>query len=144
MNDNFPTEKPARTLLVVDDQEGVRVSLKFLLEGAGYRIIVADSCATALLLAETEALDGALIDVHMPVVNGFETCQRLQAQAATRGTALKIWFMTGAGTRAIQQRAGELGWPGVLSKPFDCSAFLLRLQSELSPADSPAPNSSAG
>lgn len=120
--------KTHRSMLVIDDQPSVRISLEYLLRLAGYNVMGAESGTGAIALAAAESFDGALIDVHMPVMNGFETCLRLQAQATALGRPLRVWFMTGARTRLIERRAVELSSFGVLSKPFDYPAFVERLE----------------
>lgn len=62
--------------------------------------------------------------LHMPVMNGFETCLRLQAQATALGRTLRVWFIAGAPTRLVERRAVELGAFGVFSKPFAYPAFV--------------------
>lgn len=123
---------PPRTLLVVDDQHSVCLALAYFLENQGYRVVAAESGAAAVTLVEKEPIDGALLDVHMPVMNGFDTCLRLQSQAAVTGRPLKIWFMTGAGTNELERRATELGALGMFRKPFDYPFFLEQLEHGLS------------
>ncbi|HVX91063.1 MAG TPA: response regulator [Candidatus Paceibacterota bacterium] len=111
------------TILVVDDHEGVRVTLAFLLDRT-YRVIAAESGPRAIALAGEENFEGALIDLHMPVMDGFETCQRLQAQAAAAGRTLRVWFMSAAFTAEARRRTEELGAVGVFTKPFDHDQLL--------------------
>lgn len=120
--------------MVVDDQQPVRVSLRLVLARAGYRVIEADSGPAAVLLAEKEAIEGAVIDIHMPMMNGFETCLRLQAQASVLGRTLRVWFMTGASSKDIERRATELGSFGVLLKPFDYPSLAALLEEGFSSA----------
>ncbi len=114
-------------MLIFDDQPGVRTSLEYLLRRAGYRVLSAESGPAAIALAERESIEGALIDVHMPVMNGFDACVRLQAQATSLGRELRVWFMTGGFTSDVVRRGAELGALGVFAKPFDFSVFLARL-----------------
>lgn len=106
-------------MLVIDDQPSVCASLVYLLELAGFKTLKAEGGTAAMTLIETEPFDGALIDIHMPGMDGFALCQRLQAHARTTGRELRVWFMTGAKTRLHAQRSAELGAFGVLSKPFE-------------------------
>lgn len=108
-----------RTILVIDDHASVRVSLEYILLAAGYRVLTAGSGAAAIALAQAEAIDGALIDVHMPLMNGFDTCIQLQGQSGALGRPLRIWFMTGAFTNDLTRRSSELGALGIFSKPSD-------------------------
>ncbi len=115
-------------MLIIDDQQAVRTSLEYVLGVAGYRVLSAESGPAAMALAEREPIDGALIDVHMPVMNGFDTCVGLQALATSLGRDLRVWFMTGGFTSGVVRRGAELGALGVFAKPFDFSAFLARLE----------------
>ncbi len=132
-------------MLVVDDQHGVCVSLSYLLETAGYVVRTAASGQTAIAMAENETIDGALIDVHMPVMNGFDTCIALQSRAATLGRSIRVWFMTGAYTSVLERRCTEVGGLGVFSKPFEFSDLLARIKEGLSsvPASPPLPSRSS-
>jgi two-component system response regulator (stage 0 sporulation protein F) len=108
-----------RTMLIVDDQQSVRVTLEYLLELDGYRVLTAESGFAAVAIAEREPVDGALIDIHMPVMDGFATCVQLQALAAKAGRLLKIWFMSGAASASLKRRGLDLGGLAIFSKPFD-------------------------
>lgn len=111
-------------MLIIDDQHSVCVSLDYFLGGAGYRVVTAESGTAAFALFETHPIDAALIDIHMPGMNGFDVCLRLQAKAQELGRSLRVWFMTGAFSRALDRRAVELGALGVLRKPFDYATVL--------------------
>jgi DNA-binding response OmpR family regulator len=128
-----------RTILIVDDQNSVRVTLDYLLALEGYRVLLADSGLAAIALAQKEPIDGAMIDINMPVMDGFATCVQLQALAATAGRPLRIWFMSGAYSGALRRRGLELGGLDVFSKPFDPSHLSKRLEEGFSPAAAPVP-----
>jgi DNA-binding response OmpR family regulator len=115
-------------MLIVDDQQSVRVTLEYLLALDGYRVLTAESGPIAVALAEKEPIDGALIDIHMPVMDGFATCTRLQALAKTLGRRLKIWFMNGAYSGAFKCRSSELGALGVFTKQFDPAILSRRIE----------------
>lgn len=75
-----PPTRHARThkrILLVDDDQTVRDSLKDLLTGEGYRVIPAENGAAALELAARQPVDLALLDLNMPVKNGWDTFQQL-------------------------------------------------------------------
>lgn len=119
-------------MLVVDDQHSVCVVLAYFLELGGYRVLTAESGHAAIGVAEREMVDGVLIDVHMPVMNGFDACLRLQAQARALGRELRVWFMTGAHSSGVERRGAELGACGVFRKPFDHATFLTQLGHDFS------------
>lgn len=119
---------PTRTILVVDDQASVCVSLAYFFGSEGYRILTAASGQSAISIVETEQVDGAFIDVHMPVMNGFDTCIALQSRSAAVGRELRVWLMTGAYQRSVEVRAKELGALGVFSKPFEFATLIRRIE----------------
>jgi DNA-binding response OmpR family regulator len=117
-----------RTMLVVDDEKTVRDSLRFLLEREGYKVVVARDGIEAITVAAQQPIDGAMIDVHMPVMNGIEICRALQQQAALAGRAVAVWMMSGARTAQATQAAAEAGALALLGKPFDYKALLARFE----------------
>lgn len=116
-----------RTVLVVDHHPAICVTLAYRLEFRGYRVLTAESGAAAIQVAANENIDGALIDVQMPVLSGFDTCLRLQAHSRSLGRVLHVWFMTGAFTPEVERQGMALGAWGVMIKPLDH----VRLLSEL-------------
>lgn len=124
------TPDPAqRTILVVDDQESVRIALEYVLAEAGYRVVLADSGRAAVTQAAAHVCDGALIDIWMPAMDGFATCLELQNGAKAAGRHLRIWFMTGAGNvRPSEARCRALGASGVFAKPFQSFELLAQLE----------------
>lgn len=125
-------------MLIVDDQHGVCVSLAFLFEAAGYRVLMAESGHAALTVFESEQVDGAMIDVHMPIMNGFSVCEALLARAAALRRTVHVWFMTGAYTDALQRRCSEAGGIRVFRKPFDFPGIWSALETDFAgPASVP-------
>lgn len=117
-----------RTMLIVDDEKGVRDTLRFLLERKGYKVVVAGDGREAITLAAQQPIDGAMIDVHMPVMNGIEACRALHAQAAQAGRTLAVWMMSGAPTVQAVEAAEKAGALALLGKPFDLTALLKRFE----------------
>lgn len=130
----LPTWKTP-TILVVDDHKPVLDSLAHILGKSGYRVVCADSAASAILVASTEPFDLALIDVHLPTMNGFE-CLRIIRQNQTENSGpLRVWFMTGAPTTEINRAATNAGALGVLPKPFDSIELLAVIKQSLGAAE---------
>lgn len=123
----------ARTILVVDDDKSVRDILRFLLQRHHYNVVVAESGARALELLAQQPVDGALIDVHMPGLNGIATCRALREAAAKAGRSLPAWMMTGARTTEIERAAEEAGALTVFAKPFDYAELFRRFEAEFGP-----------
>ena len=124
--------------MVVDDHKPVRDTLKHVLERAGYKVILADSGPCAIALASGEPIDGALIDVQMQGMNGFECLRRIQD---LRGP-VRAWFMAGAPSKEITVAVAASGAISLLPKPFNLPSLLTTLKEGLA-APIPSSNPSA-
>ena len=113
---------PDRAVYVVDDDDAMRDSLRWLLESAGYRV---SSFATAERFLTAYRADHAsclVLDVRMPGITGLE----LQQELNRRGAALPIIFITGHGDVPMAVEAVKNGAFHFLEKPFK-DAQILRL-----------------
>lgn len=121
-----------RTLLVVDDQPTVCASIAYYLEVCGYRTFRAESGQAAIDLLGKEQIDGVLLDVQMPKLNGFETCVRLHEHARASNRQIKVWFMTGIYYRELKEDCTKAGGVSVFQKPFNWPQLLAELDQGLS------------
>jgi DNA-binding response OmpR family regulator len=110
-------------ILVVDDVEDIRLLLRLELSADGHQIVEAANGEEALAALEREALDLMLLDVMMPVLDGWEVLRRLQGRADP-----PVVVVTGMGKADGPHVADllELGALDVITKPFD-PGWLLRL-----------------
>jgi CheY-like chemotaxis protein len=99
---------------IVDDDDGVRESLRFLLEAAGYTV-EAFAAATDFLNADHQNIACLLLDYQMPAMTGLELAKQLKLA----GITMPIALMTGALSSAIAAQAVALGIVRVLEKPMD-------------------------
>jgi two-component system response regulator FixJ len=97
---------------VVDDDPAVLDSLKFLLEVAGYRVVIYSSAAD-FLGDRAPQLACLILDHHMPHMTGLELVSLLR----TEGTEVPVLLITGSFSPAIVARAAQLGIEKVLEKP---------------------------
>jgi FixJ family two-component response regulator len=97
---------------IVDDNDGVRESLRFLLEAAGYTV-EAFAAATDFLNTDHQHIACLLLD--QPAMTGLELAKQLKLA----GVAVPTLLMTGAPSRAITAQAVALGVVRVLEKPMD-------------------------
>jgi two-component system, cell cycle response regulator len=113
-------------LLVVDDVEDARETLRMLLEGPGLNVLAASSAAEAfeLLLRHEVAL--ALLDVEMPGVSGLELAERMHADPRTRD--VPIMFLTGHGFDSRGVFSGyEAGAVDIIYKPVEPRVLLSKV-----------------
>ncbi len=113
------------TILVIDDQESIRLIFKAVLERAGYRVLTAEHGKDGLRFLEQEKVDLILMDMFMPEMDGFELIPRLRKDRPTS----KIIAMTGDSNYLIM--AKHLGANDALQKPFSAQELLIAVSSHL-------------
>jgi CheY-like chemotaxis protein len=99
---------------IVNDEEAVRESLRFLLEVAGHAVATFASAAD-LLEADTQEFTCVILDDHMPRMTGLELAERLRAD----GIGIPIILITSSPSPTKLLRAAELGIDRVLERPVD-------------------------
>ena len=114
----IPETRVQRRLLVVDDQHPVLETLGAMLTSVGYRVVCVPTGAGALAAARLTAFDGALIDIFMPEMDGYETALRMREQNDRRRRTSRIWHITGMYSFAVERRSAQCGVMGLILKPF--------------------------
>jgi two-component system, sensor histidine kinase and response regulator len=122
-----PVREPL--VLVVDDQAANVQLIGQILSAAGYEVMPAMSGEQALARVTARRPDLVLLDMMMPVMDGFEVCRRLQADAATN--EVPIIFLTAATEREFIVRAFELGAVDYITKPFVAEELLARVRTHV-------------
>jgi CheY-like chemotaxis protein len=116
MSDPFTVRHRAPSVLVVDDDEGVRGLIRRVLEGAGYQVWEAADGLQALGFLMQGVVDAVVTDIRMPKMDGWELATHL----AGMSPRLPILFISGydahAGTANL--------WGPILPKPFAAEALL--------------------
>ena len=122
-----PTQPPAPLVLVVDDDEAVRGSLKLLLKSAGLAAR-AYASATEFLAAHDDDQPGCLVlDIRMPGMSGLE----LQDELNRRGAIIPVIFVTGHGDVPMAVEAMRRGAMDFLQKPFRDEDLIDRINKAL-------------
>lgn len=123
-NENDPTPAPteAGKVLVADDSRTIVHALTLMLGRAGFRTLAAFDGREAVDIARRESPDLILMDIVMPVMNGFEAMRRLKADAATQ--AIPIIVITGE-QQSDRTWGARLGAAGFLTKPVAKEELLL-------------------
>lgn len=123
-------EQPKADILVVDDTpENLRV-LAHMLGHFGYKARAVTEGALALSVCQTAPPDLIMMDVSMPGLDGYETCERLKADERTR--AIPVIFISALGEVEDKVRAFEVGGVDYVTKPFQIEEVLARLETHLS------------
>ncbi|MBN1992796.1 MAG: hybrid sensor histidine kinase/response regulator [Anaerolineae bacterium] len=121
--------KDKDTLLIVDDSPENLDLLCVYLQGCGFSVLVAENGEEALQKVNEVRPDLILLDVVMPVMDGFETCQRLQENEATRD--IPIIFMTALANTADKVKGFALGAVDHITKPLQPEEVLARITTHL-------------
>ncbi len=103
-------------VLVVEDEESILLSLEFLLGNAGYTVVTARDGNAALKALTPLPPDLVLLDVMLPLIDGFELCKLIRANPALRDT--RIMLVTARGREAEIARGLALGADAYMTKPF--------------------------
>ena len=121
-------------VLVVDDEPSIVVSLEYLLGQAGYEVHTATDGQQALDAVNALRPQLVLLDVMMPVMNGFEVCRRIRDDPALAGT--RILMLTAKGRDVEVGQGLSLGADAYITKPFatrELMAAVARLMQPSSP-----------
>ena len=113
-----------RLVYVVDDDEALRDSVRWLLESSGYRIAAYSSGERFLAAYKPGCAACLVLDVRMPGITGLE----LQQELNRRGEALPIIFITGHGTVPMAVDAVKSGAFHFLEKPFKDAQLLALIE----------------
>src|ERR1700687_3841183 len=115
------------TVLVIDDHEQNRKLVLAQLSAAGFMVREASSGPGGIQSCESHPPDLILLDVLMPGLDGFETCQQLRNLPACRD--VPIIFLTSLNDLHTQEKAVESGADDFLTKPFQRTELLIRVRS---------------
>ncbi|MGZ5399326.1 MAG: response regulator transcription factor [Nocardioides sp.] len=105
-------------VLIVDDEPNIVISLQFLMKQGGYETSVARDGDEALLEVERFRPDLVLLDVMMPLRDGYEVCQQLRSDG---WNDLKIVMLTAKGRETEVAKGLALGADAYVTKPFSTS-----------------------
>lgn len=114
-------------ILVVDDEKDVIETLRMSLESDNYSVMEAYTGSQAIKKARSEAPDLILLDVMLPDITGYETCNRLKKNPMTK--LIPIIMLTGlSGITKNDKKLGlDLGADGYITKPIDIDELKERI-----------------
>lgn len=125
----------SKTVLIADDEPNIVISLEYLLEQAGYRVIVARDGLEALEAIERERPDLVLLDVMLPRLSGFDVCQKVRENPALQG--VRVMMLTAKGREVEMSKGLALGADVYVTKPFSTRELLAQVAEQLGAAPGP-------
>lgn len=129
MTDAGQSDLAQGRVLVVDDDEDSRRLLSHLLERRGYSVVLADGGPAALEAVGTNDVDVVLLDVMMPVMDGFSVCRELKKSPAT--AKLPIILLTARDDMETRATGMNLGVSDFLAKPVNKEELFTRVKTQV-------------
>ncbi len=118
MNDN------QSTVLIVDDEASIRISLRTILSGLGFSVVEAARGEEAVSLVRTAQFDIVLLDINMPGLGGIEVCRLMRKNAPL----LPIVMLTVQGSEDRKVEALDAGADDYITKPFQLRELIARIR----------------
>ena len=118
-----------KTILVADDSVVSRELVREALEDIGYRVVEAADGGEALAKAIENAPDLALLDIRMPVLDGYATLRAMRENP--RLTAFPVLALTAFAMRGDHEKAIAAGFDGYLTKPISIAELRAEVESRV-------------
>lgn len=122
-----------KRILIVDDKASSRELLRTVLERQGYAVLEADDGEKALQKTRIDNPDLILLDLQMPIRNGYEVLRELRQNP--RYAALPIIAITASAMQGDREKALAAGFTGYLTKPVSLSHLRNEIQRLLEPGN---------
>ena len=120
-----PGEAGPGTILIVDDDDSMRMALRVTLSGMGFTVVDASRGEEALTLVQLTRFDAVLLDVDIPGIGGLEACRCIRNSIAH----LPILMLTAMDGEDDKVRALDAGADDYITKPFRLRELTARLRS---------------
>jgi len=121
----------SKRILVIEDQEDNRQILRDLLTSADFEVIEAADGEAGLAAAAVHRPDLILMDIQLPMLDGYEVTRRIKADPALR--AIPIIAVTSYALGGDADRARAAGCDAYISKPYSPRQLLAKVREHLSP-----------
>lgn len=114
----------SKTVLIVDDEPNIAISVEFLMRREGYQVLLASDGEQGLAMIREHHPDLVFLDVMMPKMNGFEVCREVRDDPAM--TDICIVMLTAKGRQAEIDKGLMLGADAYIPKPFATSELVAK------------------
>jgi CheY-like chemotaxis protein len=109
-------------ILVIDDERNVAHVMRLLLEQRGHEVIVAEDGSRGIATAQRQSPDIIILDLMMPVMDGFAALEGLRADART--ASVPVVVVTALLGEQVEQRCYQMGAKHFIRKPFDAGILI--------------------
>lgn len=128
----MPTEGRGRKVLVVEDEESVRMTLRYNLAARGYVVLEAASGTQGLALARERRPELVVLDLMLPELGGEEVCRAIRQESD-----VPILMLTARGSETEKVAGLGLGADDYMTKPFGLNEFMARVEALLRRSERP-------
>lgn len=118
-----------KVILVVDDEQDIRDLLVYNLKKENFKTIAAKNGKEALVYLESEIIDAVVLDVMMPIMDGFETCKHIRE--SKKFNDVPILFLTAKDNEIDEIKALEIGSDSYLKKPISPRVLISHIKALL-------------
>jgi two-component system, OmpR family, alkaline phosphatase synthesis response regulator PhoP len=118
-----------QSVLIVDDEPNILLSLQFLMKKSGYEVRTAKDGEEALAELLRAAPDLVLLDVMMPKIDGFSICEQIRANPQWKD--VRIIILTARGRDVEREKGLALGADDYITKPFSTKDAIARVEAVL-------------
>jgi two-component system, cell cycle response regulator DivK len=119
----------SKRILVVEDQEDNRQILRDLLGNAGYDLVEAENGEEALAALAKQRPDLILMDIQLPIMDGYEATRRIRADPEMKG--IPIIAVTSYALAGDEAKALAIGCTAYITKPYSPRALLAKVREYL-------------
>ena len=121
-----------KVILVLDDDESTRQTISAVFEGRGHKVLALPNVPEAISAVRTEHIDLALVDIKMPIVDGYEFCEFLRK--IEKYSDIPIVIVTGEEERYGRKEAEFLKIEAFIDKPFKPMELVAKVEKILAGA----------
>ena len=114
-----------KKILICDDEPHILEAVAFVARKAGYDVLTAENGEDALRLARAELPGLVLLDLNMPIKSGYQVCEEIKADPATR--SMYVIMLTAKGQESDRTRGVAAGADEYITKPFSPRKLRQRL-----------------
>jgi DNA-binding response OmpR family regulator len=119
-----------KVILVLDDDELARRTLGLIFSQEGYEVLELPNVPEAINMVRTRHVDLAIVDIKMPIVDGYKFCEFLRG--AKKYSHIPIIILTGEEKRYGKGEAQELAIEDFIEKPYDSHSLIRKVRQILS------------
>src|SRR3989339_175124 len=118
-------KEKSKRILVVDDDPGIVKLLENRLTEKGYKVVSALEAADGLQMAINDSPDLIVLDVMMPIINGYNFCHLLKSEEGKK--EIPIIFLTSRNSKEDIQIGHKMGADAYLTKPVDMGVLIAKI-----------------